>query len=751
LKRGSAVGSNAPRADGPSKVRGEALFPQDLPVEGCLSVATVRSGVAHALLGGIDTASALKVPGVLRILTCNDVRGSNRYGLVRGDQPVLAEDRVRTSADVVALVVAETEQAAREGARRVRVALEPLPVLANPALACRHDAPIVHPARDAGRRHPNLLSERIAKAGDAMLALATAPLVVEASYETGWVEHAFLAPEAGVAGLDGQGHLTLWTATQWPAEDLRQAALALGEPLERLRLVQQTIGGAFGGREDISLQLLLLLAARETGRRVRMVWDRAESMRGHGKRHPFQMRYRLAADGEGRFLALHAELLVDAGGYASTSDVVLANAVEQASGPYAIEHVLVEGRAVYTNNPITCAFRGFGVNQVNFAMEQTVNRLAARLGQNPIEIRRRNIVRRGGRLATGHALDGGHGLFECLDQVAQRATRIPLSPNSGAWRHGRGFACAVKNTGYAFGFDDHATARITLTTEGALIHAGAAEVGQGVETVLAQIAADAMGIPAENVRVAWQDTLSAPDAGSSSASHQTVVSGNAVLLAAERARRLVDDLGGFGSLPAGGITVEETYHAPKTYATLTGGKAIYAYSWSACLADVAVDLETGRVRVLRVVEAVDAGRVINPLLFTAQVEGGVVMGQGYALQERFDVREAVPLTASLGECLIPTSLDAAPIIEVIAVESPDPEGPHGARGIGEVTMLPVVPALTAAIQAATGAWVDRLPALPERVLIAVDGLERAPTDVLVEQPTPRPCRVQATPERSQAG
>jgi CO/xanthine dehydrogenase Mo-binding subunit len=281
----------------------------------------------------------------------------------------------------------------------------------------------------------------------------------------------------------------------------------------------------------------------------------------------------------------------------------------------------------------------------------------------------------------------------------------------------------VKNTGYTLGFDDHSTARVTVHRDGATVRIGAAEVGQGSATTLTQIAAETLGLPVERVTLAWQDSVTAPGGASSSASHQTYISGNAVRVACDRARRAVDDLGGPEQLPNGGVTVSETYHAPRTHASLADGDSAYAFSWAACVADAAVDIETGRVRVLRVVQAVDAGRVINPQLFTAQVEGGVVMGQGYALQERFEVRDALPLTRTLGDCMIPTAIDAPPVIDAIAVEAPDPNGPYGARGIGEVTMLPIVPAIAAAIHDATGAWIDEVPATPERVLAAMDALK----------------------------
>ena len=722
------IGRSLTRTDAAAKTTGAAIYPQDLPAPpGCLHIAAVRAPVARARLRSLDATPALAVPGVVRVLTAQDVRGTNRFGLADDDQPVLVTDRVRGASDVLALVVARTEPAAREGARRVGLDLSIEVPLVDPEHACDPDAPVVHPERVASGRHPNIVAEQTIVHGAVDDALGRAATVVEADYRTTFVEHAFLAPEAGVAEPGADGGLTLFVATQWPQEDLRQAARALGEPLEALRLVQQTIGGAFGGREDVSLQLLLLLAARAMNAPVRMVWDRAESIRGHGKRHPFRIRHALGADRRGQLVAARVDLLADAGCYASTSAAVLANAMSQACGPYAVPNVEISGRAVYTNNPYTCAFRGFGVNQVTFAMEQQVNKLAHALGIAPEVIRRRNFVRAGGQLATGPKVFDCAGLVATLSAATMRARRRPLPRPRADWRYGRGVASALKNIGCSFGFDDHATARVTVTQDGATVWVGVAEVGQGAETVLVQIAAEALGITPQRVRVEWRDTATAPEAGSASASHQTFVPGNAVRLACEQARRTIQLLGGRRRLPPEGVSATHTFHAPSTdplgHAAPT--RHSYAYAWSACVADVGVDTATGQVRVLRVVNALDAGRVINPKLLEGQVEGGVVMGQGYALQERFAVHAGLPIIAGLAGCNLPTAVEAVPVVETVVIEGAESAGPYGARGIGEITMIPVVPAITAAIHAATGVWVDEIPVVPERMLAELDATRPA--------------------------
>jgi CO/xanthine dehydrogenase Mo-binding subunit len=734
-RRPRSLGRRLARVDGAAKAKGEAIYPQDVALpEGCLHLAAVRAPVARARIRAIDTKPALAVAGVVRVLTAKDVKGTNRFGLIEPDQPVLATDVVRGASDVVALVVAESERAAREGARRVALDIVAEPALTDPEHACDAGAPVVDSARAARRtKHPNLLAAREIRRGDAAKALACAAVTVGGEYRTDFVEHAFLAPEAGMAMPHADGGLTLFVATQWPEEDLRQAAVALGERADKLRLVQQTIGGSFGGREDISLQILLLLAARSTGRPVRMVWDRRESVRGHGKRHPFRIRHRLAADAKGRFIGVEIDVLVDAGCYASTSAPVLDNALSQACGPYAIANALVRGRAVLTNNPYTCAFRGFGVNQMTFAMEQQVNKLAAALGLDPATVRRRNFVAPGGTLATGGKVSGCGTMPKALGAAARRAARHKLPAARGDWRYGRGLASALKNVGYGFGSDDRATAQVTVTRQGALVRIGAAEVGQGVETVLTQIAADTLGLAPAKVHVLWQDTSRAPEAGSSSASRQSFISGNAVRGACALARRALDRPDARSVQASDGITRSFTYRAPRTSAlgARAGASHACAYTWSSCVADVRVDVATGRVEVLRVVSALDVGRALNPLLLEGQVEGGVVMAQGYALQERCVTSEGMPVSLGFDACNIPTAMDAAPAIECVCLESPEPAGPFGARGAGEITMIPVVPALTAAIHDAVGVWLDSIPAPAERVLSALAmqreaSAERAP-------------------------
>jgi CO/xanthine dehydrogenase Mo-binding subunit len=543
-------------------------------------------------------------------------------------------------------------------------------------------------------------------------------MVVDGTYRTGHVDHAFISPEGGLAYVEAEGRLTIETATQWPEADLRQAAAALGEPVERLRLIQTTIGGAFGGREDISLQILLLLAAREMCAPVHMAWDRAESLRGHGKRHPFVIRHTLAADRNGRLLAARVDCQLDAGCYASTSAQVLDNALVHVTGPYAVRHVEASGRAVLTNNPFTCAFRGFGVNQVTFAMEQQMAKLAARLGLEPAELRQRNL--NGSRtLGPGTRVKTIRGVAETIRLATARAARRRVPPARDALVHGRGLATGIKNLGYGFGVDDKATAEVLVTRRGATVRVGGAEVGQGLTTIIAQVAAAELNLPLSRVDVEWQDSSVVPEAGSTSASRQTIAVGNAVAGACRRALSAVGTRGWRG-MPDEGIVRRFTWRFPKTVPLSAGaGRHIAAFGSGTCVADVSVDTVTGEVRVLRVVTVIEAGRVMNTRLALGQSEGGAVMGQGYALTEECPLVDGLPVSRGFEACGVPTAVDGAPRIETVFIEAPGGIGPFGASGIGEIVMIPIVPAITAAIHNACGVWVDTLPARPDRVRAAL--------------------------------
>jgi CO/xanthine dehydrogenase Mo-binding subunit len=735
----TAVGTSTYRVDAVSKVTGSALFPGDIDRPGQAWMKILFAGRPHAIVRSVDTAEAERVPGVLAVFTAWDVP-VNEYGLILPDQPVLCgpgsarqgADRVRFVGDQVALVVAETEAQAAEGVKRVRVEYEDLPLVLDPVEAMRSDAVRLHADRES-----NVFCHYRIRKGDVERALAEAEVVIEGEYHTPAQEHAYLQPEAGVAYVDGQGRVTVEVGGQWVHEDREQIAHALGLPEEQVRVIYPAIGGAFGGREDMSVQIVLALAAwrlhqRGINRPVKIIWSREESILGHHKRHPFVIRARWGATKEGRVVAARCEVIQDGGAYAYTSTKVLGNATLMCTGPYEIEHVAVDSYSVYTNHLPNGAFRGFGGPQGAFAAEGQMNKLAERLGLDPVEIRRRNLLREGAQLSVGSPLPPGVTIDKVVDTCAGRAGwkrtaagwKRPVLAQADArhLRRGLGFACAYKNVGFSFGAPEKCMATIELhggaEIESATLYHGAAEVGQGTHTVLAQMAAQALNLPVERVQLVTADTARTDNAGSVSASRMTFMAGNAIRGAAQAAleRWRAEDR------PA---RASYTYVPPATTAfdPETGRcDPNFAYGYVAEAVTVEVDLETGSVRVLEVICTDDVGKAVNPQGVRGQIEGAVVQAQGYALLENFQQPGGTVLTAHLSTYLIPTILDIPERVQSVILEGADPRGPWGARGMGEMPYLPLTPAIVAAVHDATGVWFDSFPLTPERVL---SGLQAA--------------------------
>lgn len=745
MSTGNYVGQSLRRVDAPAKVTGRALYPGDFTMPGMLHAAVVWPQEAPARILELDPTPAEAMPGVVRVLTWRDVP-RNEFGIYQSDQEVLVRELVHWMGDPLALVVAETEDVARAAARQVRVRSGRLPTVTDPEEALRPDAPLVHPERGS-----NLIHQIRIRRGDLQAGFAQADVVVEEEYRTHCVEHAYLQPEAGLGYLDDEGRVTVVCAAQWAHDDVRQIAHALMLPEDQVREIVPAVGGAFGGREDISLQLLVALAAFRLRRPVRLVWTREESFRGHGKRHPFILRHRWGATREGRLVAAKVELIADAGAHLSTSMVVLANACSFAVGPYVVPNVQVDGYLVHTHNAPNMAMRGFGATQVPVGYEGQVDRLAEALGMDPVELRQRNILREGSVAITGNVMPPGCGAEATLVEAARAAgwrkdgtwqRPAPKPASAPHKRRGIGIACALKNIAYSFGFDDKAGAEVILRLDpsGAIheaeVRVGATEVGQGVLTVLTQIAADALGIRPRQVRLVTGDTALVPDGGSASASRQTYMCGNAVLGACQEAWRRWQE-----ALQA--ETGEREVHASYVFRALEVRRTTpfdpetgqcephVTYGYCTQVAEVEVDLETGVVDVLRVISVQDAGRTMNPELLRGQVGGGVHMGVGYALMEDFRQEGGRILTRNLSEYLIPTSRDMPEELVSVVVEVPDPTGPYGAKGVGELPTLPTAPAILSAIHDATGVWIARLPATPERVFWALQerraGLEAGGT------------------------
>ncbi len=723
------VGQSVRRLDVRDKVTGRTLYPGDLYVEGMLWAKVVWSERPHARIVRVDTDTARALAGVVAVLTAADVP-RNEYGLIFKDQSVLNGDKVRSVMDRVALVVAEDERTAARACGLVRVEYEDLPVLTDPRRAMEPDAPLIHEDKPS-----NIFTRERIRRGDVEAGFAQADVIVEGTYFTPHAEHAYLQPEAGLGYVDDEGRVVVHTTGQWSHDDQHQIAHLLNLPEERVRVIYTPAGGAFGGREDMSVQPLLALAAWHLDRLgvrrpVKMVWSRAESFRGHHKRHPYYMRYKTGATREGKLVALQAELIADVGAYASSSSAVLANAVSLAAGPYEVPNVWVDGYNVFTNNLPCGAMRGFGAPQVIFAAELQMSKLAEKLGMDPALFRAKNVLHEGSMLPVQSPVPAGVGIRETLMQVTEEAgwsDRGPKRPveTPPHVRRGVGLACGWKNVGYSWGFPERATATAELygddEIERVVIKIGAAEVGQGVMTILGQIAAGTLGVAYERVQVVNDDTGVVPPAGSSSASRHAFMSGNAVKGACHEALAAWQK----GERPA---VVTHRYEAPRTFPAdpETGASALphFSYGYATQIAEVDVNVETGEVELRRVYAAQDVGKALNPLLIEGQIEGGVVMAQGWALLEDFIMRDGYLKTKGLADYQIPTARDVPDEIVPVIVEVPDPLGPYGARGVGEMTMMLLAPAIVSAIHDATGLWFDRLPVKAEDVLLALKGQGR---------------------------
>jgi CO/xanthine dehydrogenase Mo-binding subunit len=735
MTRTRVIGHPLPRHDAPSKVTGAARYPGDLLGPETLRLKVVLAERPHARIRSLDPTPALAVPGVVAVLTAADVP-FNAFGLIENDQPVLCHDVVRFAGDKVALVVAETDKAAAAGANNVVVVYDDLPAVTDPRLAIEPEAPLVHEMRGT-----NVLGRIPIRKGDVSAGFAGADVIVEGDFATTWQEHAFLQPEAGVAFVDDDGRVVVETAGQWLHEDRKQIALMLGIPEEQVVVRYAAIGGAFGGREDLSVQHLLALAAWKLRRRVGIVWSREESIVAHHKRHPFRIHCCWGATREGKITAVSAELLADGGAYASTSVEVTKVATLFASGVYHVPNIAAEGKVVYTNNVPSGAFRGFGAPQAQFAVETMVTKLAHAIGMDPIELRRRNIYREGDIEPTQQPLPAGVSalpvLERCVEETERRFGRTSWTgasdPDRPWIRRGIGLAAGIKNLGYSFGFPEQSTATVELRGRGepeaATVRTGAADVGQGSHLALRQIAAEVLGMPLDRVTMITDDSAEAPNAGSASASRLTLMAGRAVHDAAQQALeryRGSDD-----------ERVEATVQfrpAATTMLSEDDGSGIpnYCYGYAAQAVEVEVNTLTGHVRVARVISVHDVGRAVNMQQVEGQIEGCLAQAIGYALLEDLKTRDGVILTPHLSTYLLPTALDMPDEIVPVVLELADPHGPFGARGVAEMPLVPFMAAVAAAIHDAVGVWLTEQPFTPERVLAAMEANASAsPSDEAV--------------------
>lgn len=749
------VSRSVPPIEVEAKVTGRAKYTDDYVFPGMLFARTLRSPHPHARILSIQAEKAKSLPGVRAVLTHADVPGENLHGLVFRDWPVLCKDVVRYIGDAVAIVAADSEDIAAQALALIEVDYEPLPVVADPVHAHSPEAPILHPQHPTG----NLLKHIKVRHGDIEQGFAEADVIVEHEYRTPTTEHAFLEPECAIgvpAGYPDHDKLTVYVGSQIPYQDREQIAKAMGMPEERVRVIGTQIGGGFGGKEDIAGQIHVAMLATATQRPVKMLYTRQESLIFHPKRHATIIRIKTGAKRDGHLTAVEATLYGDGGAYASLSDKVMTRATTHATGPYAVPNAKIDCFAMYTNNVPSGAFRGFGVTQSAFAVEQNMDLLAEALGIDPIEFRRMNTQKVGVTTATGQLLRESVGLLETIDDVCK--DMLATQNGSGfhwAWRDGHkafgwGIACAYKNTGLGGGAPDKSEAEVEAYEDGSVeVRTAAADMGQGLAHVVAQCAAEELHIAYDRVQVLLCDTDLTPNGGPTTASRQTFMTGNAARIASIALRdALTRSASEMMDVPPENIRYEEgllrynghsvevgqvvkwmkanglaprahhEYWAPKTQPLGTGGDMHFAFSYATQAALVEVDLDTGEVEVLKVLSSTDIGRAINPLMLQGQIEGGIVMAMGNCLTESFIMENGVPWTRLLARYKMP-SIKHTPEIVSRLVEHRSSDGPYGAKGVGEIPSINTSPAITNAIYNAVGVRIYSIPVDQDALLRAM--------------------------------
>jgi len=749
------VGRPLPRHDAWDKAQARTLYAADWQMPGMLHAAVARSPYPSARIRHIDTAKARALPGVAAVLLAQDVPHNTLWtdvpgqtsevGPLRARIQVLAQEVVRFQGEAVALVAAETRELALHAVELIEVQYDPQPGVFDPEAALAAGAHQVH---EGG----NLLARWAVRRGDPVRALAEAEVVIESVYRCQFIDHAYLEPEAGVAWIDSDGVLTIRVSTQ-VIEHYRDVAEVLGLPQNRVRVIGTYLGGGFGGKEDVTVEVFLGLLAWRTRRPVKMIWSRQESLLARPKRHPFLLRYRTGAARDGRLVAQAVDLLADSGAYAYLSALVLMYATVTAAGPYRVPHVAVDARVAYTNNPPTSAMRGFGAMQMVLGYESQMDRLARRLGIDPVELRARNALAKGDELPIGQPLDTHVAVIEAARR-AWEALGPPRAPSTPAHRVGRGLACNIQPYGRIVWLHDWASAWVGFEMDGSLVvRTGTPDVGGGQAASLCQIAAEVLGLDPGRVSIHIADSALTPLAGTTTATRQLYMSGNAVLRACEGLRRQIVDVAAQMletqapalALDAGDAVTHDgrrvslpkilrecarlgvsrshlaVYHAPAgdpVDLERGGGRVFPDFTFGAHAVEVEVDTETGAVAVLRHVACHDVGRAINPQSVEGQIQGGAVMGLGYGLMEEVVLDHGVNLSTLFATYLIPTSLDV-PDVEPIIIESGEGKGPFGARGIGEPPIGPPAAAVVNAVEDAVGVRITELPVTPERVARAL--------------------------------
>lgn len=752
------IGKALPRADAAAKATGSEKYAADWYGENILWAGVKRAGVPHGRIRGVHTAEAKALPGVFAVLTAEDVPGTNRQGIVHKDQPVICGDKVRHCGDPVALVIAEDRAVLKKALRLIRAEIDQLPGIFGFDDALRPDAPLVHEDHPGG----NVCLEAEIKTGDVETAFARCDMLLEETFEVPMAAHAFLETENGVSWREADGTIVLVVSTQAPFRDRFEIGYALGLAPDKLRIIGPYLGGGFGGKDGATVQCFLALAAMHAGgRRVKMWWDREENFIAGYKRHAARMHYRLGAASDGTLRALQCRLLYDTGAYAHLGGEVMALGMEHAGGPYRIPNTLIEGRCLYTNNPIAGAMRGFGVSQVSFAFERMIDLLAERLNMCPLELRIKNALRPGDRNSSGVTITQSTGIVACLEVIADH----PLWKDRRQWqaeagpfkKRGVGLAAVFNAMGYGRGLPDSAIAKIELTEEGRIrVYCGVSDMGQGNSTAFFQIAGQALCQAGATIDLVQPDTARSLPSGSASASRTTYTYGNALIRACGLLREkiigwaalalMADDPADLellpgrvryrskdkelplkalaAMMPAQERTCTSQFIMPVAKDALDTGKAFVIgfphllFSHAAHAVRVEIDILTGSIEVKDYLAVTEAGRVLNPQGFEQQVQGAVAQGIGYALSEEVVVKEGRILSPDLATYIIPGALDI-PDITCLTVETYEDSGPHGMKGVGEVGINGPLPAIANAVARAGDIRVARSPLKPERILCAI--------------------------------
>ncbi len=752
------VGQKSIRPDALNKVTGAAIYSDDIQFEGMLHARVKRVMIPAGVLKSVDISAALTLPGVEAVLTAKDIPFQRNHGLFIKDWPVLIDvgEEFRYMGDAIAIVAAQTREIATKALDLITFEYDPLPVISSAVQAHLPETRTIH-------KNSNLLKHIKVRKGDITKGFEQADLILEHTFYTNPNDHAFIEPECSIARVLEDGKVEIYVGSQIPYSDREQVAKVLGVPEENVRVIGQLIGGGFGGKEDIAGQIHAAMLAHKTKKPVKLLFDRHESLIVHPKRHATQIDIKVGVKNDGQLIAVQTELHGDTGAYASLGEKVMTRATTHSSGPYEVPNVKIDCYAMYTNNPPAGAFRGFGVMQSAFAVESLIDTLAEELHMNPIEIRKKNALRVGSVTNTGQLLTNSVGLMECIEKVEKalvkkagpRPFEAKPDPDDPAIVRAWGFAVAYKNTGLGGGAPDKAGAEVELLPDGRFeVRSASAELGQGLPTVLQLIAAEELNQDCDQIQVLLSDTDLTPDGGPTTASRQTYVTGNAVkyaskamkdLLASELAERYdvapdkIEFLEGLAQvdrqvIPLATISqnlrkdglvpkVNYTYWAPETKPLGEGGDMHVAFSFAAQAALVEVNTLTGEVKVPEVIVANDVGFAINPLGLQGQVEGGIIMGIGHALVEDFVIEEGVVVTDRLAKYRIP-SIYYTPKITSFIVEHPTSDGPYGAKGIGEICLIPTIPAVTNAIYNAVGVRINKLPVDQEKIILELQQREK---------------------------